>query len=95
MAERAVLSDAEAIVPRSEHGLEPLCACWRTSALGDIQSALERGTRKVTEAMKLLRLEILDETHWKGFDSDRRLFWNMNTPEDYEEARRIFQTEKQ
>lgn len=91
MIARTTASDAGVVVPRSEYGLEPLCACWRTSALEAIQSAFERGTRKVTDAMKLLPLEVLDETHWKRFDSDGRLFWNMNTPEDYEEARRIFE----
>ena len=37
--------------------------------------------RKVTEAMKRLPMEVLDEPAWKRFDSDNRLFWNMNTPD--------------
>jgi len=92
--ERAKASDAEVIVPRSEHGMEPLCACWRTSALGALQAAFDEGIRKVTEAMKRLRMEILDETHWKRFDSGGQLFWNMNTAQDYQEAVRISQMEK-
>jgi len=83
---RARGSDAEVVVPRSEHGLEPLCACWRTSAADSLQRTFEDGVRKVTEAMKRLRMEILDETHWKRFDSAGRLFWNMNTPQDYHQA---------
>jgi hypothetical protein len=39
--------------------------------------------------MKRLPMEVLDEAVWKRFDSDQRLFWNMNTPADFEEARRI------
>jgi len=27
----------------------------------------------------------------KRFDTDGRLFWNMNTPVHYEEARRVFE----
>jgi hypothetical protein len=38
-------------------------------------------------------MEILDETHWKRFDSAGRLFWNMNTPLDYQEAVRMWETE--
>ena len=93
LVEQALVSDAEVIVVKSERGLEPLCTCWRASALGILQDAFDQGVRKVTEAMKRLRMEVLDETHWKRFDSAGRLFWNMNTPRDYEEAVRIWGTE--
>ena len=91
--QRALASEAEVVVPRSTHGLEPLCACWRTIAAAKLQRAFEGGVRKVTEAMKHLSMEVLDETHWKRFDSADRLFWNMNTPGDYEEAKRILEAE--
>lgn len=89
--ERALRSKADVIVPKSANGLEPLCACWRTDAAPAIQRAFERGVRKVTEAMKRLRMEVLDESVWKRFDSDGRLFWNMNTPKDFEEACRVLE----
>lgn len=82
-------SGAQVAVPQSENGLEPLCACWRADAVGPIQAAFDEGVRKVTQAMKRLPMEVLDEAAWKRFDSDNRLFWNMNTQTDYEEARRI------
>jgi GTP:adenosylcobinamide-phosphate guanylyltransferase len=43
------------------------------------------------EGVALLRAEVLDEQDWKRFDNAGRLFWNMNTLADYEEARRIMQ----
>lgn len=86
LVERALKSPASVIVPKSAQGLEPLCACWRTSAAGRLQHAFEDKVRKVTEAMKHLEVEVLDEAHWKRFDSADRLFWNMNTPQDYENA---------
>ena len=91
LCDRAVKSSAQVIVPQSENGLEPLCACWRTDAGSTIQTAFEAGVRKVTEAMKRLPMEVLDESAWKRFDTDGRLFWNMNTAADYEEARRVFE----
>ena len=93
LVQRAQASEAEVVAPRSAHGLEPLCACWRGSGVEKLQRAFESGTRKVTEAMKHLSMEVLDETHWKRFDSADRLFWNMNTPGDYEEAKRILEVE--
>jgi hypothetical protein len=41
--------------------------------------------------MKQVSMEVLDEADWKRFDTDGRLFWNMNTAADYEEARRVFE----
>jgi molybdopterin-guanine dinucleotide biosynthesis protein A len=88
---RATESKAQVVVPQSANGLEPLCACWRASAQAGVQAAFDSGVRKVTEAMKRLRLEVLDEPAWKRFDTEGRLFWNMNTPEDFAEARRILE----
>jgi molybdopterin-guanine dinucleotide biosynthesis protein A len=91
---RAAKSDAQVVVPHSARGLEPLCACWRTDAAETVRGAFERGVRKVTEGIALLRSEVLDESAWKRFDSAGRLFWNVNTPADFEEARRVWETER-
>jgi len=92
---RSFASEAEVVVPRSAFGLEPLCTCWRTSAVSELQVAFNEGVRKVTEVMARLRMEVLDEKDWKRFDKDGRLFWNMNTPAEYEEARRILEAGEQ
>lgn len=89
----ALQSSAQVVAPRSSVGLEPLCACWRADAASTIRASFDAATRKVTEAMKRLPMEVLDEPVWKRFDSDNRLFWNMNTPDDYEAVRRILETE--
>ena len=90
----AQASNAKAIVPQSQHGHEPLCACWHTSAVAEVQDAFAGGMRRVNDALKLLNAEVLDESHWKRFDSAGRLFWNMNTPEDYREAQRLLGAEQ-
>lgn len=92
LRERASTSKAKVVVPESVSGLEPLCACWRASSAADVRLAFASGVRKVTEAMKRLPMEVLDETVWKRFDTSGRLFWNMNTPEEFDEARRILES---
>jgi molybdopterin-guanine dinucleotide biosynthesis protein A len=94
LCERAQACDGDVIVPRSAHGLEPLCACWRTSAAAPLQAAFNEGVRKVADAMQHLHTEVLDEKHWKRFDSAGQLFWNMNTPQDYEVALRAWERGK-
>ena len=91
LADRALSSKAAIIVPEASRRLEPLCACWCSAAVSAIQAAFDAGGRKVTEAMKHVSMEVLDEADWKRFDTDGRLFWNMNTTADYEEARRVFE----
>lgn len=91
LKDRALASRAAVIAPQSSSGLEPLCSCWHTSATGKLQNGFEGGIRKVTEAMKRVSMEVVDEKDWARFDKSGRLFWNMNTPAEYEEARRILE----
>lgn len=93
LSERAFASSAVIVAPESSAGLEPLCSCWHTSATGKLQYAFEDGIRKVTEAMKRVSMEVVNEKDWARFDKSGRLFWNMNTPAEYEEARRILESE--
>jgi molybdenum cofactor guanylyltransferase len=92
---RAHHSKAQVVVAESENGMEPLCACWRVDSVPAMQSAFDSGVRKVTEAMKRLPMELLDVSVWKRFDTNGRLFWNMNTPADFAEARRIIEMQNE
>jgi molybdenum cofactor guanylyltransferase len=94
LAERAHASAMEVVAPRSAQGLEPLCACWRTSAAAKLQQVFEGGTRKITEAMKHLCMEVIDAADWRRFDTAGKLFWNMNTAVDYDEAKRILEAQR-
>ncbi|MBZ5501868.1 MAG: hypothetical protein LAN59_06425 [Acidobacteriia bacterium] len=52
-----------------------------------IRAALAQGIRKVTDGLQSVLVEMIGPLEWKGFDSEGLLFKNMNSPEDYEEAR--------
>ena len=91
LCEQSERSAAQVVVAESPNGLEPLCACWKTVSASGVQKAFDSGVRKVTEAMKRLPMEVLDESVWKRFDTQGRLFWNMNTPADFERARSILE----
>jgi molybdopterin-guanine dinucleotide biosynthesis protein A len=85
---RAVRSRSQAVVPRSANGLEPLAAVYRRECASAIAAALARGVRKVTTAIDELRPEIVEESAWRHLDRQGMVLKNMNTPEDYVEARR-------
>lgn len=84
---RALASAADALLPESARGPEPLCAMYNRRCLPSIEGALDRGEFKVTRALSHCGVEMLPEAEWKQFDSGGRLFKNMNSPADYEEAR--------
>jgi molybdenum cofactor guanylyltransferase len=87
---RALASQADAVVPTNTRGAEPLCAMYHKRCEASIRAALERGVRKVTDGLLDVLVELIDPFEWKAFDSEGLLFKNMNSPEDYEEARARF-----
>lgn len=84
---RALASRADALLPESDRGPEPLCAMYHARCAPAISAALERGVRKVTDGLAGLVIETLPPVAWKAFDSGGGLFKNMNSPDDYAEAR--------
>lgn len=86
---RAVATSADAVMPQTAHGPEPLCAMYRKICAPVIGAALARGLRKVTEGLAGLTVETVNEAEWKPFDSSGRLFKNINTLAEYEEARAV------
>jgi molybdopterin-guanine dinucleotide biosynthesis protein A len=87
---RALASRADALVPHTEGGPEPLCAMYRTTAGAAVAAALERGVRKITDGLAGLQVGKLSPVEWKEFDSAGRLFKNMNSRAEYDEARAWF-----
>jgi molybdenum cofactor guanylyltransferase len=92
---RARKSNADAVLPMNEAGAEPLCAMYGKSCEAAIWLALDRDVRKVTEGLAHLRVEQVERSEWKIFDSEGLLFKNMNSPADYEEARARLSTARQ
>jgi molybdopterin-guanine dinucleotide biosynthesis protein A len=77
LAAMALASEnADCVVGRSPSGLEPLCAAYHVRALPAISAALDRGVRKVTDALAGLQVA--------HFDIDNQsVTANVNTPEDW------------
>ena len=81
-------SDADAVVPVNFEGVEPLCAMYHKRCEAALRSALEKGIRRVTEGLAELCIERIEPGDWQAFDPGGYLFKNMNSPADYEEAKR-------
>ncbi|HEU5410850.1 MAG TPA: molybdenum cofactor guanylyltransferase [Candidatus Acidoferrales bacterium] len=84
---RALDSPADVVIPLNERGYEPLCAMYRKRCHTSIAAAFSGGVRKVTDGLAGLTISAIAREEWKGFDPSGRLFKNVNTPADYDEAR--------
>jgi molybdenum cofactor guanylyltransferase len=76
----------DAFIPETTRGLEPLCAIYRASCAPILAATLNRGVRKVTDALADLKLHRITENEWRQFSPDGNLFGNLNTWQDYLEA---------
>jgi molybdopterin-guanine dinucleotide biosynthesis protein A len=88
LLERSVASSAQILIPRTSRGLEPLAAVYRRECAAPIVAALERGIRKVTDALAEFRKETPRESKWRELDPEGRVLRNMNSPSDYDEAKK-------
>ncbi len=84
---RAVQSDAQAFVPRTPGGLEPLAAVYRREAFAALAEAFRKGIRKVTDALAMIRVETFALEDFGGYEHNERVLKNMNTLKDFELAK--------
>lgn len=82
----------DAVIPRSARGLEPLCAWYHRRAAGAIRTQIEHGALSVHTLVDVLRVREIGPEALAPFAGDEA-FENINTPHDYERARRSIERE--
>ena len=87
LREIAESAGADAVVPKSrEFGYEPLCAVYAPACLPFVEAAIASGDTKIGRILDRVRLRLVTADEWQPYDVDGRLFFNLNTPEDYQKA---------
>jgi molybdenum cofactor guanylyltransferase len=82
--------EADAVVPRLDGEAEPFRAVYaRAACLGPIRAALDAGRLRVISFFQDVRVRWVETGEIDRFDPQRLSFFNVNTPEDLEEARRL------
>lgn len=73
-------------------GYEPLHAVYRReTCLPSIEAAIEADQWKVIAWFPEVKVRVLTTDEMKQYDPTGLAFWNVNTPEEFEEAERIAQ----
>jgi molybdopterin-guanine dinucleotide biosynthesis protein A len=81
---------ADAVIPRSETGVEPFHAVYRReTCLPYVQSSLEAGKRRVDAWFSEVHIRYLEPEEILPYDPNQLAFLNINTPEELLEAERI------
>ena len=75
------------VLPRSEHGYEPLHALYRKGCLPVMEDCLGRGERRIVSILPDLRVREIAASEVARFDPTFDSFSNINTPEEYYELR--------
>jgi molybdopterin-guanine dinucleotide biosynthesis protein A len=69
-------------VPRTSHGLQPLCAVYRRDFSAAAEQALRAGKYKVDAAFAGVSTRVIEESELAAAGFSERSFFNVNTPQD-------------
>jgi molybdopterin-guanine dinucleotide biosynthesis protein A len=72
----------DAVVPKTEDGLQPLHAIYSKSCLAPIKKLIDQGGYKIIDFYPLIKIKIIEEPEFITLDRKRESFININTPEE-------------
>ena len=78
--------EADAVIPWTTDGPQPLCALYTRACVEPIQQMLEQGERRVSALTTRIRVEEISQEEIAPFDPHGMLFFNVNTPDDHHRA---------
>jgi molybdopterin-guanine dinucleotide biosynthesis protein B/molybdopterin-guanine dinucleotide biosynthesis protein len=85
---RAQAGQAQAVVPRTAGGWQPLCAAYHRACVPVMEQALARDSTGIVEVLPALKVDVVGSQELARLGFSDRLFRNINTPADWEVAQR-------
>ena len=77
----------QAVIPRSDSGMQPLCAFYSTSCETAIEHALAKNDFRMNAFHDAVDVTFVEHRDWTRYDPHGVLFANLNSPEEYEKAK--------
>jgi molybdopterin-guanine dinucleotide biosynthesis protein A len=78
----ARIGDADAVVPRWDHDVEPLHAVYAVRLLPLVEDALRAGRHALREFLPRIRVDYVAEAELRRIRGTERSMLNVNTPEE-------------
>jgi molybdopterin-guanine dinucleotide biosynthesis protein A len=80
-------AEADVVIPRNTTAFQPLCALYSQTCRQPIRHQIEAGQLKITGFFDHVRVRVIDADLLARYDPSDTMFFNANTPEEYEKAR--------
>ena len=84
------VTDYDVVVPRWGGRDQPLHGVYRRTVLPALEAQLANGELRLGSFLDKVRARRMDADEIRTFDPEGLSFLNVNTPEDYDEARRLW-----
>ena len=85
----SLIPEGDAVVPRLNGEAEPFRAIYSRACLAPIRAALDAGKMRVISFFPDVRVRFVDAAEMDRFDPQHLSFFNVTTPEDLEQARKL------
>lgn len=82
-------STFDVVVPRIGKKVEPLCAVYSKNCLVPMQGLLEQNELRISALFSMVRVRYIEEAEINSFDPEHLSFFNINSHDDLERARKL------
>ncbi len=77
----------DVVVPRTVEGVQPLHALYGKGCLQAMRGQIEADRLKIDRLFELVDVRYVDEDEMRPYDPELLSFWNLNTREEWAQAR--------
>jgi molybdopterin-guanine dinucleotide biosynthesis protein A len=84
-----ISSTFDIVVPRIKNKLEPLCAVYSKNCVAPIQELLEQDERQIRRLFSMVKVRYVEEDEINSFDLKHLSFFNINSQDDLDRARKL------
>lgn len=83
-------ADEDGVMVRADNGIEPLCAAYRKRLATRLEAMIRDGETAARAVTRWARIAFVDSEELEQHGFHKRSWFNMNTPQDYERALRLW-----
>jgi len=83
------LADSDIALPRIGEMIEPLCAVYSKNCLAPMRELLEQDERRIRKLFSMVKVKYIEEDKVNNFDPQHLSFFNINSQDDLERARKL------
>jgi molybdenum cofactor guanylyltransferase len=87
-------AEADVVIPKNAEDFQPLCAVYSQACREPIRQRIEAGRLKITGFFDQVRVRVIAGEALAHYDPHDAMFFNANTPEEYEKARQMLEAEE-